>query len=183
MPDGYVWGAYHHLKLLVGVDLSASRPRSLPYDPGMTAPIIRSATPHDLPGVLALYCHLHPGDPALDPTTAGLAWAKLLSSGLITPIVADADGLLVSSCTLAIIPNLTREARPYGVIENVVTHPGHRRAGLGRAVLQAALGIAWTAWCYKVMLATGSRREAMLRFYESAGFHRGSKTCFEVRSP
>lgn len=149
----------------------------------MTDPIIRPATPDDLPGVLALYRYLHPDDPALDSTTAGPAWATLLSSGLTTPIVADAGGLLVSSCTLAIIPNLTREARPYGVIENVVTHPGHRRTGLGRAILQAALGIAWTACCYKVMLATGSRREATLRFYESAGFHRGSKTCFEVRSP
>ena len=149
----------------------------------MSDPIIRLATLDDLPGVLALYCHLHPDDPALDSTIAGRAWAALLSSGLTTPIVADADGLLVSSCTLAIIPNLTRQARPYGVIENVVTHPGHRRTGLGRAVLQAALGIAWTACCYKVMLATGSRRETTLRFYESAGFHQGSKTCFEIRSP
>ena len=149
----------------------------------MTDPIIRLATPDDLPGVLALYRHLHPNDPPLNAAIAGPAWAALLSSGLNTPIVADADGLLVSSCTLAIIPNLTREARPYGVIENVVTHPSHRRIGLGHAVLQAALGIAWTACCYKVMLATGSRREATLRFYESAGFKRGSKTCFEVRSP
>ena len=135
LTDGHLWGANHHPKLLVGVDLSASRPRSLPYGPCMTNPIIRLATPDDRPGMLALYCHLHPDDSALDSTIAGPAWAALLSSGLTTPIVADADGLLVSSCTLAIIPNLTREARPYGVIENVVTHPGHRRTGLGRAVL------------------------------------------------
>lgn len=100
---------------------------------------------------------------------------------LTTIIVADVAGLLVSSCTLAIIPNLTRGARPYGVIENVVTHPGYRRRGLGRGVLQAALNTAWGANCYKVLLATGSKRETTLRFYEGAGFSRGGKTYFEIR--
>jgi GNAT superfamily N-acetyltransferase len=95
--------------------------------------------------------------------------------------VVDVGGLLVSSCTLAIIPNLSRGARPYGVIENVVTHVTHRRTGLGRAVLHAALDRAWSAGCYKVMLATGSRKETTLSFYEAAGFQRGGKAYFEVR--
>ncbi len=89
----------------------------------------------------------------------------------------------MSSCTLAIIPNLTRGARPYGIIENVVTHPDHRRTGLGRAVLRAAIDKAWSADCYKVMLATGSKREATLSFYEAAGFQKGGKTYFEIRRP
>jgi GNAT superfamily N-acetyltransferase len=88
---------------------------------------------------------------------------------------------LVSSCALVIVPNLTRGVRPYGLIENVVTHVDHRRAGLGRAVLAAAVEAAWVADCYKIMLATGSRREETLRFYGGAGFARGGKTYFEVR--
>ena len=67
------------------------------------------------------------------------------------------------------------------MIENVVTHSGYRRTGLGRAVLRTALAFAWRAGCYKVTLATGSRRESTLRFYEGAGFLRGGKTCFEIR--
>ena len=136
---------------------------------------------HDLPGILALYRHLHPADPPLDPTTAKAAWSSLLSSGLTTLFVADMTGLLVSSCTIAIIPNLSRGARPYGVIENVVTHADHRRAGLGRAVLRVALDKAWNADCYKVTLATGSRKVSTLGFYEAAGFQRGGKTYFEIR--
>ena len=50
-----------------------------------------------------------------------------------------------------------------------------------RAVLHVALDIAWKANCYKVMLATGSKQEATLRFYESAGFMKGGKTYFEAR--
>jgi hypothetical protein len=40
---------------------------------------------------------------------------------------------------------------------------------------------AWEAGCYKIMLATGSRREETLQFYESAGFERGGKTFFQAR--
>ena len=91
-------------------------------------------------------------------------------------------GVLISTCTLVTVPNLTRGVRPYGLIENVVTHPDHRRTGLGRAVLSFALDVAWKAGCYTVMLATGSRREETLHFYEGAGFDRGGKTFFEARS-
>ena len=149
----------------------------------MLKPVIRPATPEDLAGVLALYRQLNPGDPALDVAGAAPVWAAVLGSGLTTPFVAEIEGRLVSSCTLAIVPNLSRGARPYGVIENVVTDAGHRRSGLGRAVLEAALDKAWAANCYKVLLATGSRRESTLRFYEGVGFTRDAKTYFEIRRP
>ena len=144
---------------------------------------IRPATSDDLPGVLILYRQLNPDDPVLDLAVAEPVWATLLSSGLTTPFVVEIEGLLVASCTLAIVPNLSRGARPYGVIENVVTSSDHRRTGLGRAVLQAALDKAWEADCYKVLLATGSRRESTLRFYEGVGFQRDAKTYFEIRRP
>jgi GNAT superfamily N-acetyltransferase len=69
------------------------------------------------------------------------------------------------------------------VIENVVTHADYRRLGLGQRVLAHALDVAWRADCYKVLLATGSKLETTLHFYEAAGFHRGGKTYFEIRRP
>jgi GNAT superfamily N-acetyltransferase len=139
--------------------------------------VIRPAGHGDLSEILTLYRYLNPDDPAPNPIKAETAWLALISSDLTTVFVADAAGMLVSSC----IPNLTRGVRPYGLIENVVTHPDHRRIGLGRAILSAALEAAWREDCYKVMLATGSRREDTLRFYESAGFERGGKTFFQAR--
>ena len=147
----------------------------------MLKPVIRPATSEDLAGVLALYRQLNPDDPVLDVASAAPVWAAVLGSGLTTPFVAEIEGRLVSSCTLAIVPNLSRGARAYGVIENVVTDIDHRRTGLGRAVLQVALDKAWKADCYKVLLATGSRRESTLRFYEGVGFTRDAKTYFEIR--
>jgi GNAT superfamily N-acetyltransferase len=81
------------------------------------------------------------------------------------------------------VPNLTRGARPYGLIENVVTHPDWRGRGIGTAVLHHALNLAWDADCYKVMLLTGRTDEATLGFYERAGFAGGEKTGFVARPP
>ncbi|MGX9963317.1 GNAT family N-acetyltransferase [Roseomonas sp. F4] len=145
----------------------------------MTA--IRTARPEDLPGLLALYPHLNPGDPTPDPARAEAAWGEMLASPLISVIVAEREDQIVASCTLIRVPNLTVGARPYAVIENVVTHAAHRREGLGQAVLAAALEAAWAANCYKVGLASGSHQESTLRFYETAGFTRNAKTFFEVR--
>jgi GNAT superfamily N-acetyltransferase len=149
----------------------------------MTEAIVRSAAEHDLSEVLHLYRHLHPHDPWLEAITAERVWSTLLTSSFMTVIVAQAAELLVSSCTLAIVPNLSRGGRSYGVIENVVTHAEYRRRGLGSRVLAHALNLAWRADCYKVLLATGSKQDTTLRFYEGAGFHRGGKTYFEVRRP
>jgi len=87
---------------------------------------------------------------------------------------------LATSCTLAVIPNLTRGGAPYALIENVVTHAEHRSRGFGKAILEAAIGRAWDAGCYKVMLMTGSKRPWTLAFYEAAGFE-PSKTGFQIR--
>lgn len=149
----------------------------------MSGPVVRPAREDDLPGLQALYLHLNAEDPPADPAEARAAWDGLLHSGLTTVLVAEAEGRLAASCTLVVIPNITRGARPYALIENVVTHEAHRRKGLGHAVLAAALDRAWEAGCYKAMLATGSKQEGTLRFYEGAGFERGGKTFFQIRRP
>ncbi|MEI6158399.1 MAG: GNAT family N-acetyltransferase [Roseococcus sp.] len=137
--------------------------------------------PGDLPGMLDLYQHLNPQDPRVPEAVAATAWRAMLESELIRLIVAEVEETLVSSCMLVIVPNITRGARSFGVIENVVTHAAHRGQGLGRAVLAAAVEAAWQADCYKVMLATGSRQGSTWRFYEGSGFSRATKTHFEVR--
>jgi GNAT superfamily N-acetyltransferase len=79
-----------------------------------------------------------------------------------------------------VIPNLTRGARPYGLIENVVTHQEYRGHGYGKALLAKALEFGWSQHCYKVMLMTG-RKDATHHFYESAGFESQSKKAFVAK--
>ena len=143
---------------------------------------IGEAAYEELEALLALYRHLHPNEaPSTVDDNLQRLWQSMLADENIRYVVAHANGHLISTCALTIIPNLTRGARPYGLIENVVTRPDYRRRGIGTRVLRHALGIAWGKNCYKVMLLTGRQQEATLQFYERAGFVRGEKTGFVAR--
>ena len=144
--------------------------------------LIRRLQSGDLSDLLALYEHLHSSDTPLPAkSVAHAVWNELMSSPNYRYYGAFLNEQLVSSCTLTIIPNLTRSCRPYGLIENVVTHASHRRKGYAKALLTAALADAWTAQCYKVMLLTGRKDEATSRFYEAAGFDRHAKQAFVAK--
>jgi len=62
--------------------------------------------------------------------------ATMLGPDLIRLSVANSARRLVSRRMRVIVPNITRCARGFGVIEGVVTHLAHRRRGLGGAVLE-----------------------------------------------
>ncbi|WP_102226211.1 GNAT family N-acetyltransferase [Acidimangrovimonas sediminis] len=143
---------------------------------------LRPAIPADLPGLLALYAYLTPGDPPADPAAAKDAFDRLGAyPGSAIYLCLDEDQP-VAACTLIVVPNLTRGAAPFALIENVVTHGAWRRQGLGRRVLAAATQAAWQAGCYKVMLLAGSTDPAVMAFYRGAGFAQ-SKTGFQIRRP
>ena len=132
--------------------------------------------------MLDLYKYLNPDDPDLKGTDyITELWRNIFNDPERYYFVIKEDGRLVSTCTLAIIKNLTRSGRPFGLIENVVTHPEHRKKGYGTLVLRKAVEIARENNCYKVMLLTSQKDEPTLNFYEKAGFSRGEKTGFIVR--
>ncbi|NLT39809.1 MAG: GNAT family N-acetyltransferase [Clostridiales bacterium] len=140
--------------------------------------MIREITREDLGGLMSLYAQLH-AEPA--PEDARRA-REVLDAILCDPshhiIAAEEQGSIVSSCVLVIIPNLTRGQRPYALVENVVTDAAHRRRGLASACLEYAREIASKENCYKIMLMTGSKDPATLRFYERAGYNSSDKTAF-----
>lgn len=151
----------------------------------MTSPstpvTVREVTEAELPALLDLSTHLNPNDPPLPLDEAADIWTPMVRDPNRCVCGAYREGELVAMCELIVISNLTRGGRPYALIENVVTHSDHRRRGYATAVLQHALAAAWERGCYKVMLMTGSKKEATLRFYENAGFQRGDKTGFVAR--
>lgn len=140
---------------------------------------VREILESELDELLRLYTHLHlSDDPLPERKRVEALWHQIKQNPDLKYFGVFLDGRLVSSCTLVIIPNLTRGCRPYGVIENVVTHAEFRRKGYGQEVLNHALGFAWRKGCYKVMLLTGRQDEETYRFYESIGFDRHAKQAF-----
>ena len=93
-------------------------------------------------------------------------------------IVKNIDEKIVSSCVCVVIPNLTRNIRPYAFIENVVTHSDYRGKGYATECLNYAKEIAEKANCYNMMLLTGSKNESTLNFYGNAGYNSTDKTAF-----
>lgn len=141
--------------------------------------VVREIQFDELGQLLSLYKHLKPDDPELiEGDDLQTLWSEIYNDPNMHYLVVEANGMIVASCVFVMIKNLTRNARPYGLIENVVTHSDYRRRGYGKLVLAKALEIAWNANCYKVMLLTGSKENGTLSFYEEAGFQRGVKTGF-----
>lgn len=146
--------------------------------------VIREISSDELSELLRLYEYLHSDDePLPGPAIVESVWSEIQRDPAIKYFGVFVDGRLIASCAITIIPNLTRGCRPYGLIENVVTHESLRRKGYGRSVLNAALECAWGKDCYKVMLMTGRRNEGIYGFYESAGFDRNGKQAFLARPP
>ena len=140
--------------------------------------MVREAVSGDLSAILALYLDLHEDHiPAHDEHLQD-TWARIMRDESHHLLVNEIEGEIVSSCVCVVIPNLTRGVRPYALVENVVTRADRRGKGYAGECLSFARQLAQRENCYKMMLLTGSKQEATLRFYESAGFSRGGKTAF-----
>lgn len=140
--------------------------------------MIREAKEGDLLPLLHLYLHLHEKQVPQQDERLMAVWRGILRDQNHHLIVCEEDGKIVSSCVCVVILNLTRNARPYALIENVVTHPDYRKHGLASACLDFAKQIAQRENCYKIVLLTGAKDEATLDFYRRAGYNSSDKTAF-----
>ncbi len=142
---------------------------------------IRLAELDDLGSILGLYSQLNPEDPELIDDREQKTLAYILKSPELSLFLGEMDGSVVATCYLNIVPNLSRQASPFGVIENVVTDRNWHNHGFGKQMMQHALAAAWSAGCYKVMLQTGSTRESTHQFYTDCGFTMDDRFAFVAR--
>ncbi len=140
--------------------------------------MIREANRDDLKDILELYLDLHETEIPEDSEHLSDTWEQIINDENHLLIVCEEDGKIVSSCVCVIIPNLTRNVRPYAFVENVVTHRDFRGKGYATECLNFARDLAIKSNCYKMMLLTGSRSEETLNFYKKAGYNSTDKTAF-----
>ncbi len=140
--------------------------------------MVREIRENELYELLELYLFLH--EVSIPENTEYLmnTWKDIIRDKNHHIIVNVIGEKIVSSCVCVIIPNLTRNIRPYALIENVVTHRDFRKKGYATECLNYAKGIAERENCYKIMLLTGAKNDSTLRFYSNAGYNSTDKTAF-----
>ncbi len=145
-------------------------------DAGMAR--IREAAEADLPRLLELYFQLSQlgslPEAAPRPVTEAhrAALRALRADPHATCLVLEVGGQVVGTLTVYILANLSHGARPFAVVENVVTDAAVRGRGWGRLLMAHAEELARRQGCYRIVLTSHRRRTDAHRFYERLGFQR-----------
>lgn len=140
--------------------------------------MVREAKKEDLAEVLQLYLYLHEKSIPEQSEHLISTWNQIVEDKNHHLLVNIVNNKIVSSCVCVIIPNLTRNVRPYAFIENVVTNEAYRGKGYATECLNYAKDIAVKENCYKMMLLTGSKKLQTLEFYKNAGYNSTDKIAF-----
>lgn len=143
----------------------------------------RIATVDDLPAIIALLADDAIGATReqaghdLDPAYRR-AWDDIEADPHNEVLVADADGRVVATLQLTVIPNLSRGGTRRAQIEAVRVAADLRGSGLGTAFIEWTLQRARDRGCTLAQLTSDKERGDALRFWESCGFtatHEGFK--------
>ena len=143
----------------------------------------RLACGSDLAPLLALFEVSEVSAAARPAQLAERIWRETLAQPGIFVFVSEDGPRLAATCMLVTAPNLLREGRRHGFLENVVTHPELQGRGHGRAVVEAALAQAWAVDCHHVLMQSGRANPRVHRFYERLGFKPGLRTAYVANRP
>jgi GNAT superfamily N-acetyltransferase len=134
---------------------------------------IRQAGRADLPAVLRLY-----GQPELDN---GAVLTQAAAEAIFTRMecypdyrlyVAVSAGQIVGTFALLIMDNLGHMGAPSGLMEDVAVDPACQGQGIGREMVEHAIGLCRQKSCYKLALSANLKRGRAHAFYESLGLTR-----------
>ena len=137
--------------------------------------IVREANEADIPRILELYGQLAMDPDELEtvrtePEFSRKAFREMAAREGYHLLVAEADGEVVGTTVLVILPRLTHGISRWGVVEFMVVDQAHRSQGIGMALMDHSARIAQGAGCYKIMLGSNKKRTDAHRFYRRAGY-------------
>ncbi len=143
----------------------------------------RLARDCDLSSLLDLFAVAEVSPAARPRERAERLWREILTHSGTYVFVADDSERIAATCMLITAPNLLREGRRHGFLENVVTHPDLRGRGHGKAVVAAALAQAWSIDCHHVLMQSGRADPRVHKFYAGLGFRPGLRTAYVAHRP
>ena len=139
---------------------------------------IRMVNKNDLPALQELYLNLYDSEIMPITSEAMQLWEDILNDPSHHVLIGEENGIIVSSVTLVIIKNLTRQMKSNAIIENMVTSPAYRNKGYAKLLMDKAVEMAKERNCYRITFISGSKNESNLRFYQSSGFTNTEKSAF-----
>ena len=154
--------------------------------PEQTDARVRDATEDDLPRIVELLAQFSPDTPREDlrqplAESYRTAFQQIEADPRQRLLVVEAEGWVIGTAALIIVPNLSHQGRLYAIVENVVVDESRRGAGNGDLLMRYAMEAARRAGCYKLVLTSNKRRPDAHRFYERLGFqatHEGFRIDF-----
>ena len=134
---------------------------------------LRPATESDLEKILDLYAQTEfdAGD-VLPLAAAKHVFERFADYPDYTLYVAEHGGEIVGTFALLVMHNLGHLGAPSAIVEDVAVAPALQGHGIGKAMMQFALGLCRDKGCYKLMMSSNAKRERAHAFYESLGFER-----------
>jgi ribosomal protein S18 acetylase RimI-like enzyme len=150
----------------------------------MTSPIIRPATPADLPRIGrlgALLVEEHNEFDALrflaaktrTPADYGAFMSRQLDNPDVAVLVADDQGDVIGYAYAAVEGYDYMSLRgPAGVLHDIIVDPDYRRRGVGRLLLDATLAYLKSRGSPRVVLSTAEHNATAQRLFASVGFRR-----------
>jgi GNAT superfamily N-acetyltransferase len=141
---------------------------------------VRAARLDDLPRMVALLAGgtLRDGENPDDLSGYRAAFDEIAATPGHQLLVAESDGAVVGVCQLIMFRHLQQQGGRCAEIESMHVDEAVRSAGIGGALLEAAVARARAAGCYRVQLTSNKVRLAAHRFYERHRFeasHEGYK--------
>jgi ribosomal protein S18 acetylase RimI-like enzyme len=138
---------------------------------------IRPARKEDVPAIIAMLADDHLGrarerfeEPL--PKLYYDAFERLSGDANIELVVAEEGGRVVGCLQLCILPGLSSQGAPRGLIEDVRVASDRRSRGIGEQLVHWAMAEAKAKGCKLVELLTHHTRVDAQRFYERLGFAR-----------
>ena len=137
---------------------------------------IRPATEGDIPRIIELYNELSlttsRAEQALSPSSEKYrkVFAEISTVSRRELLVAEDRGQVVGTIALLIVPNLSHNATPYAIAENLIVTQKYRRQGIARLLLEYCIARARESECHRIELCSDRRREEAHKLYRSVGF-------------
>src|SRR5690606_4808602 len=134
------------------------------HDASSASLTIRDATEADLPAIVALYANDTLGatrerveDPLPEPYR--VAFAEISEDPRARLVVVEADGEIVGTLQLNVIPHVVRLGAKRAQIESVRVAASHRGSGVGQRMITWAIEEARRNGCALVQLTTDASRK------------------------